>query len=181
MELKISSKNLTLSDEERRQIERKLSKLDRYLPNITDSKVEITRKQTRSREQSFTAHLTLNINGTQLDGQEHGGDVLRAVERVTDTMHRRIEHYKGKLYDHRHGKKDRASIKDGGEIEGTPKGKVVKYKRFAVRAVTVNEAISDMEDLGHSFFMFLNADTDQISVVYRRLDNNYGLIETDLE
>jgi len=181
MELQINSKNMTLSDKERQQIERKLDKFGRYLPNITDARIEIIHEKTRSPEEQFAAHLTLNTNGAKLYGEERGGDMLTTVDRVAETMHRRIEHYKGKLYDRRQGKKDRASIKNGADTEIPPRGQVVKNKRFSIRAITVEDAISDMEYLGHNFFLFLNADTDNISVVYRRYDDNYGLIEADLE
>lgn len=177
MELQITGKNIQLAPEVRRYIERKLGKLNRHLPNITKSEVEISEEKTKSRQQHFVVQMTIDSKGTLLRGEERGGDLFTAIDRVAEIMDRQIEHYKGKLYD-----KGRGSSLVRSELseEAPPSPKVVKVKRFAVKPMSVDEAIEQMELLGHDFFLFFNATSEQLNVVYRRKDGNYGLIEPEL-
>ncbi|MBA7714783.1 Ribosome hibernation promotion factor [subsurface metagenome] len=93
-------------------------------------------------------------------------------------MERQIEHYKGKLYDKRRGSSFARS--EFSEEAGTTPPSVVKVKRFAVKPMSVAEAIDQMELLGHDFFLFFNADNEALNLLYRRKDGNYGLIEPEL-
>jgi len=95
-------------------------------------------------------------------------------------MNRQIEHHKGKLYEKGRGSSlARSEFSEG--VETTePLRKVVKVKRFAVKPMSVAEAIDQMELLGHDFFLFFNADTEELNLLYRRKDGNYGLIEPEL-
>jgi putative sigma-54 modulation protein len=167
MELQITGKNMELTPTLRQLIERKLSKLSRRLPNIKEQKVEIYQEKTKSPEQHFVVEVTLDINGT----------LLRGVERVAAIMERQIERYKGKLY-----KKGRGSSLVRGEVSeaAQPPREVVKVKRFVVKTVSVAEAIDQMEFLGHDFFLFFNAASEELNLLYRRRDGNYGLIEPEL-
>lgn len=183
MDFQISSKNVELSAETRRYIESKLSKLNRYLPNITESRVEVIKEKTKSPEQHFVVHLAVNSNGTLILSEEKGADLLTAVDKVASVMNRRIEHYKGKLYDKRKGKKDNASLRTATKpvTETAPApGKIVKVKNFTIKPMEVEEAISQMETLGHDFFLFFNAQDERINLIYRRRDNDYGLIQPEL-
>jgi len=181
MELQITGKNMELSPPVRSYIERKLSKLGRHLPNIIESVVEITEEKTRSPRQHFVVQVTVNSNGTLLRGEERGEDLFTAVDKVVAVMNRQIEHYKGKLY-----KKGRGSSFARGEFSqevemSQPPKKVIKVKRFAIKPMSVDEAIDQMELLGHDFFLFFNADTEELNLLYRRKDGNYGLIAPELE
>jgi len=180
MELQITGKNVELTPTVRQFIERKLGKLGRHLPNIVDYKVEILEQKTKSPQQHFVVQVTLNSNGTLLRGMERGEDLLIAINKVAAVMNRQIEHYKGKLYE-----KGKGSSLAGGEFNeeagsALPSREVVKVKRFAVKPMSVAEAIDQMELLGHDFFLFFNADTEEINLLYRRRDGNYGLIEPEL-
>ena len=93
-------------------------------------------------------------------------------------MDRQIEHYKGKLYDKRRGSPLTKSELSG-EAETAPPS-VVKVKRFAVKPMSVEEAIDQMKLLGHDFFLFFNAENEELNLLYRRKDGNYGLIEPEL-
>ena len=180
MELQITGKNMELSPPVRSYIERKLSKLGRHLPNIIESEVEISEEKTRSPRQHFVVQATVNSNGTLLRGEEKGEDILTAVDKVVAVMNRQVERYKGKLY-----KKGRGSSFAKGELSqevetAPPPKKVIKVKRFAIKPMSVDEAIDQMELLGHDFFLFFNADTEELNLLYRRKDGNYGLIEPEL-
>ncbi len=180
MELQITGTNVELTSTIRRHIERRLNKLNRHLPNIMKSKVEISEEETKSPQQHFLVRVTVDSSGTLLHGEERGGDLFEAVDKVAAIMTRQLEHYKGKLY-----KKGRGSSlarnEFSPEIEtAEPMGKVVKVKRFAVKPVSVAEAIDQMELLGHDFFLFLNAENEELNLLYRRKDGNYGLIEPEL-
>jgi putative sigma-54 modulation protein len=183
MQLQISGKNLELSSETRRYIERKLGKLDHYLPEITEAKVEISREKTKAPEQHFVVQVTVESKGTLLRSEERGVDLPTAVERAAAVMNRRIEHFKGKLYDRRKGKKHNSPAHFAPEEKpAIPQatGKIVKIKHFNLKPMAVDEALDQMEVLGHDFFIFFNADTETVNLLYRRKDNNYGLIEPEL-
>ena len=183
MQLQISGKNMELSAETRRYIERKLGRLNRYLPDITESKVEVSREKTKAPEQHFVVQVTIESNGTLLRSEERGADLPTAIERAAAVMNRRIEHFKGKLYDRRKGKKSNLSIRLGPEEKPAipqASGKVVKTKHFSLKPMAVDEALDQMEILGHDFFIFFNADTETVNLLYRRKDDNYGLIEPEL-
>ena len=178
MELQIIGKNVKLAPEVHHYIERKLGKLGRHLPNITESKVEVSEEKTKSPQQRFVVRVTIKGSGTLLRGESKGENPLEATDKVVATMERQIEHYKGKLYNKRRGSSF-ARSEFSEETETTPPS-VVKVKRFAVKPMSVAEAIDQMELLGHDFFLFFNADTEELNLLYRRKDGNYGLIEPEL-
>ena len=180
MELQITGKNLELLPAVRRYIERKLGKLGRHLPNITESKVEISEEKTKSPQQRFVVQVTVDSSGTLLRGEERGEGLFTAIDRVAEVMERQIEHYKGKLYEKGRGSSLARSGFSEEVTEEQPRGEVVKTKRFAVKPMPVDEAISQMELLGHDFFLFFNADSEELNLLYRRKDGNYGLIEPEL-
>ena len=174
MELQITGKNIKLAPAVRSYLERKLGKLNRHLPNIIDSKVEVTEEKTKSPQQRFVVQVTINSNGTLLRGEERRQDLFTAIDKVTEIMERQIERYKGKLYDKGKGKPSK-EIEDA---QSPPR--VVKVKRFPIKPMSVIEAIDQMELLGHDFFLFFNADCEELNLLYRRKGGNYGLIEPEL-
>jgi len=180
MELQITGKNIDLSPTVRRYVERKLVRLSRHLPNIVGFKVEIFEEKTKSPQQRFVVQVTVASSGTLFRSEERGEDVFTAIDKVAATMNRQIEHYKGKRYDKGRGSSFVRS-KFSEEVAATqPLRKVVKVKRFAVKPMSVAEAIDQMELLGHDFFLFFNADTEELNLLYQRKDGNYGLIEPEL-
>ena len=180
MELRIIGKNIELIPTVRRYIERKLGKINRHLPNIIESKVEISEEKTRSRQQRFIVRVTVAGSGTLFHGEGKGEDLFTAIDRVAEVITRQLEHHKGKRYEKgRNGSFARAEFSEEAEAD-TPTRKVVKVKRFAVKPMSVSEAADQMELLGHDFFLFFNADTEELNLIYRRKDGNYGLIEPEL-
>ena len=180
MELQITGKNMELTPAMRHYIERKLGKLNRHLPNIIESKVEVSAEKTKSPQQHFIVRVTVAGSGAQFHSEERGEDLFTAIDKVVAIMTRQLEHYKGKLYDKGRGS-SLARSELIPETEATePAEKVVKSKRFAVKPMSVAEAIDQMRLLGHDFFLFFNADTEELNLLYRRKDGNYGLIEPEL-
>jgi putative sigma-54 modulation protein len=180
MGLQITGKNIELTSTIRQLIERKLGKLGRHLPDIVEYKVEIVEEKTKSPQEQFVVQVTLNSNGTLLRGVERGEDLPAAINKVAAVMKRQIEHYKGKLYEKGRGNSlARSEFDEPGE-EAQPDKKVVKVKRFAVKPMSVAEAVDQMELLGHDFFLFFNSDINELNLLYRRRDGDYGLIEPEL-
>ena len=180
MELQVTGKNLQLTFEVRSYIERKLGRLSRHLPNITESKVEASEQKAKSPQQRFVVQMTIDSKGTLLRSEESGEDLYTAIDRVAKSMDRQIEHYKGKLYNRGKGNSlARGEFSEEAEAMPSPR-RVVRVKRFAVKPMSVAEAINQMELLGHDFFLFFNAESEQLNVVYQRKDGDYGLIEPDM-
>jgi len=171
MEPKITLKNLELNGDAQRHIERNLSKLARHLSNLDDLKVDLLEQPTKSRQDRFVAQLTVSAKGVLLRSEERGDNLLTALDRAIEKMDRQIDSYKGKLQD-----KSRAGGKPGAEA-ATTTYRVVKRKPFVTAAMTTDEAIEQMELLNHSFFIFQDADSLELKLVYKRNDGDYGLIE----
>jgi putative sigma-54 modulation protein len=180
MKLQILAKNnVEISETIQAYVEKKVGKLGRYLSTLGEGKVEISREGTKLPEQRFTVQVTLDSRGVLIRAQEKSKDVRAAIDKVVDVLSKRIERYKGRLYDKSRGvsfARQGAAIEEE-EIEA-PK-RVVKTKRFLVKPMPIDEAISQMELLGHDFFLFVDADTDRLNLLYRRNDGNYGLIEPE--
>jgi putative sigma-54 modulation protein len=176
MELNITAKNIELTATVRQLIENKLGKLGRHLPDIREYKVEISREKTRASQEHFVVQATIDSHGTLLRGVERGEDLPAAIKKVAAVIDRQIERYKGKLYEKGRG----SSPKEELEEEPPPAGRVVKVKRFALKPMSPAEAIDQMELLGHDFFLFFNADSEELNLLYRRHDGDYGLIEPEL-
>ena len=175
----IAKNNVEVSETLEAYVEKKISKLGRYLSTIGEGKVEISREGAKLPEQRFTVQVTLDSRGVLIRAQEKSKDMRTAIDKVVNVLSKRIERYKGKLYDKSRGvsfARQGAAIEEE-EIEA-PK-RVVKTKHFLVKPMPVDEAISQMELLGHDFFLFMDADTERLNLLYRRDDGNYGLIEPE--
>ena len=182
MELQITGTNVEITPVVRRYVERKLGRLNRHLPNIIESRVEISEEKTKSPQQRYLVRATVagGVGGAVFHGEDRGEDLFKAVDRVKEIMIRQLEHHKGKLYE-----KGRGSSLSRGEFTEEPEAarpvrEIVKTKRFAVKPMSVDEAIEQMELLGHSFFLFFDADLERVKLLYRRKDGNYGLIEPEI-
>jgi len=180
MKLQIIAKNnVEVSETIKAYVEKKVGKLGRYLPTLGEGKVEISREGTKLPEQRFTVQVTLDSRGILIRAQEKSRDMRTAINKVVDVLSKRIERYKGKLYDKSRGI---SFTRQGAAIEAeeikAPR-KVVKSKHFLVKPMPIDEAINQMELLGHDFFLFIDADTERLNLLYRRDDGNYGLIEPE--
>jgi len=174
MKLQIIPKNdLVLSETIENYAEKRVGKLDRYLPSISEGKLEISREDVKLPEQRFTVQVTLDSKGA--------ADIRTAIDEVVDALTSRIERYKGRLYDRGKGVSlARKGIEEGTEEGEAPK-RVVKTKHLLLKPMSVDEAVNQMELIGHDFFLFTNAETGRSNLLYRRKDGNYGLIDPELE
>lgn len=176
----IGKNNVEVSETIRAYVEKKVGKLGRYLPTLDEGKVEISREGAKLPNQRFIVQVTLDNRGVLIRAQEKSKDTRAAIDKVVDVLSKRIERYKGKLYD----KKSRgvSLARQGAAIEEEEveaPNMVVKTKHFLVKPMPVDEAMNQMELLGHNFFLFLDADTERLNLLYRRDDGNYGLIEPE--
>lgn len=175
MEPQITGKNMDVLPTVRQYIDRKLGKLNRHLPNIMETKIEVAEEKTKSPEQRFVVQVTINSNGTLLRGEDRGEDVFTAIDRVTAIMDRQIERFKGRRYSKKGNLSPRTELAEATAIQ--PSTRVTRVKRFVIEPMSVDEGIDQMELLGHQFFLFLNVDTSELNLVYRRKDGDYGVIE----
>ena len=193
MEILIQPRNLQVNDHTRAYIQKRFAPLGRRLRGIGETKVEIRREPTRSSQEQVVVQVTASVNGTLLRAEERAATVNAAVDVVANALDRQVLKYKGRRLRNRKGKKSeqRNSIRvQPREAETVaeepiaavlPTGKVIRVKRFAVKAMGVEEAVVQMELLGHNFFLFLNEATQQYNVLYRRNDGDYAVIEPEVE
>ena len=190
MELNITARNLELNDQIRTYVQKKFAPLGRRLRGIGEAKVEIQRQPTRSAQDNVVVQVTLSVNGTILRAQERAATVNAAVDVVAQALDRQVMRYKERHFASLRAKKggDYSSIRapaaerpSGEEPESViaPSGNVVRVKRFAMKPLSVEEAAEQMEFLGHEFFFFINAATNQYNVIYLRRDGNYTVIEPE--
>jgi len=177
MQLTIQGKNLEVTDRLQEYIEKKIGKLDRYLPTITEARVELSVEDARSAKDRQVAQLTVRSKGTFLRAEERSADMFASIDAIVDKMYRQIVRYKGKRYGRGRGPGEIPPVEES-EEEALPH--IVRTKRFQVAPMDEEEAIEQMELLGHDFFVFFNVNTNGINILYRRQDGNYGLIEPEL-
>lgn len=168
-------------------VNKKVSKLDRYLSGIEEARVELSQiKSARSAADRQVAQITVRGKGFILRSEESADNIFTALDTATDKIQRRINRYKGKRY---RGRGDGRSIGEIGleeqasieveEDEAQPQ--IVRRKRFVMTPMDENEAIEQMNLLGHeSFFIFFNANSNAINVLYKRRDGMYGIIEPEV-
>ena len=177
----IQTRSMELSDRIQDYVSRKVEKLDRHLPQVEDVRVELTHfKSARSAADRYSAQITVRGKNLLLRSEERADDVRAAFDSSLDKIDRQIEHYKGKHY---HGRGDGRSAAEAAEPiiddeTGELSPLVAKRKRFELAPMSEDEAVVQMRELGHdNFFVFYNAETSKINVLYRRRNGSYGLIE----
>jgi putative sigma-54 modulation protein len=195
MQVEIHGRNLKIGEKVEEFATRKLERLDRYLPNIKDVRLELARQNTRRGEDLLVAQITVrHARGAILRAEERGpGDDLHmVVSNAIDNMYRRIQRFKGKRTRkgaERFSQRYAATSEELAAAEEIPASEmpppdsavdttpeVVRRKDINVIPMTEREAIEQMELLGHPFFIFFNQDTEGINVVYRRADGDYGVL-----
>jgi len=176
MELTITGKNLEVSDWLYEFVERKINRLDRYLPGIEEARIELSVENTRNANQRQRAQLTLRRGGIILRSEERSADMFAAVNAALDKMQRQIDRYKGKRWERKVPREPEPI--EVAEEEAEPR--IVRTKRFSMLPMTPDEAVEQMELLGHDFFIFFNTEGDGINVLYRRKDGDYGLLQPEL-
>jgi putative sigma-54 modulation protein len=189
MQLTVKGKNVQIDDRLRDYVDKRASKLDRYLPEIQEVKVDLSVENTRSSQDRQVAQITVRSNGTILRAEERAEEMSIAIDAVLDKIIRQIARFKGKRADRWHGQSssrpeemDLLPISEDvwDSLAQEEERQIVRVKRFAVSTMDENEAIEQMELLGHDFFIYFNPDSGMLNVLYRRHDGNYGLLEPEV-
>jgi len=174
-------KNLELTEELNTYILKKTDRLDRYLNQIGEKRVDLAFSKTaREPSDRFVAQITLRGRGFILRAEERSDDIRTAIDRVLDKIERQIERYKGKKFRSKSGAKPEVDFSQRQDDE-SQQDLIVRRKKFALVPMDEYEAIEQMNLLGHEdFFIFYNAESNAINVLYKRRDNTYGIIEPEL-
>jgi len=183
MKLVIRGNKIVLDQSVESYVEKKIQSLDRLLPSILETKVEISREKTKSPQNRYVVQITVNSNGTLIRAEEKEADLHAAIDAAIDVMRRQARRFKDRFYlKHRRTARHKREIP--ADLTSTEvsaiSGKIVRSKRFAVRLMTAHEAAEQMELLGHDFFIFLNSGNSTLNILYRRQDGNYGIIEPEI-
>ena len=175
MNFVISGKNMEVSDNLRKAVIDKLSKLDRYFTD--DTKVIVTLSLEKERQK---IEVTIPVKGSVIRSEQVSNDMYVSIDLVEEVIERQLRKYKNKIVDKHHGGGnlsqnfiDREDDSEEDEI------KIVRAKKFDIKPMYAEDACVQMELLGHSFFVFCNAETGKVNVVYKRKGNTYGLIEPE--
>ena len=175
----VRGKNLEVPDRVRQYAERKFSRLERLLDDRTDAIVELSNEAHRSALDAHIADVTLVIDGRTLRSRAAGGSYQAALDIVVDKVERQAKDYKEKPRIRARPEQEKAILRRiaDGTAEPATERRIVKTKRFAIEPMFEEDAIAEMEALGHTFFLFVNAESERLNVVYRRKDGDYGVIE----
>lgn len=176
MRITMTGKNMQISDGLKDRIDKQIRKLDKFLHDDADVQVKLTpEKGTRN-----TAEITIIFDGTILRAEETTPDMYASIDLVTDKIVRQIRRHRTKLEKRlRVGAFDSPVPEDAEPVEALSATEPVRVKRFTVKPMSTEDAIAQMDMLGHSFFLFLNDETNSACVVYRREDGGYGLLAPD--
>jgi len=174
MKVEIYGKNVNVTDSLREMVERKLGKLDKFFYKDIDIKVVLSVEKLRQ-----IIEITIPFGGTIIRAEEVTDDMYHSIDKAVDVVERQIRKYKSKLHDKKHTKETIRFENVEPLEEDEDEIKIVKTKRFAMKPMNIEEAVLQMDLLRHNFFVFLNADTDEVNVVYKRKDKQVGLIEPE--
>ena len=175
MRLQVKGRNVEVSDSLKSYAQEKLSKLDKHLNDAARLELELAVEKNPSIAESQIAEGTIWTKGPVLRARESSPDMRASIDMLVEKLERQARRYRDK----RRARPGRPAP----EAEATPvvadeEGPmIVKTKQFAVKPMTPEEAVLQLELIGHDFFVFQNADTSDVNVVYRRRDGDYGLIE----
>ena len=177
MDLNIKTKNYQVSEKTRQHLEKRLNKLDKLLDKDTEATVTLIGEKMNHR-----IEITMPVNGYILRGEENNEDMLTAIDRVTDKLEKQLVRSK-----ERFSKKGRLSVTKLPTLMGvSPAGEsddelMVRTKQYTMSPMNLDEAITQMDMVGHAFFVFNNVESGQVNVVYVRNDGHYGLLEPEYD
>jgi len=177
MRLHVKGKNVEVSDAIHEYAERKLGKLGKQLAEPTHVELELAVERNPSIADNNVAEATIWTKGPVLRAREASSDMKASIDLLVDKLERQVKRYKEKRR-HEHERHDRANGGAHAPASIPQEGAmIVKTKQFVLSAMTAEEAVEQLELIGHDFFVFRNADSGEINVVYRRRDGDYGVIE----
>lgn len=184
LEVDIYGRNMDITEPIEEYVDKKVSKLDKFLSNIDQARVDLAfAKSARSAADRHVAQITITGKGYILRAEERADDIFAAFDAALSKMQRRIERYKGKQFRERG---DGQSITDFAATPESPVEEeaipvIARRKKFFITPMDELEAVEQMTLLGHEdFFVFFNANTNSINILYQRRDGTYGLIEPEI-
>jgi putative sigma-54 modulation protein len=184
MNIVVRGRNLEVTPRLQEYVDKKVGKLDRFLPTIDEAHMELSMEQTQSAQNSQIAQLTVRSRGRILRAEERDQDIFAAIDLVSDKMQRQVTRYKDRLYSRGQPRSpEEAAVQSmaGPEVEPEETdGHIVRTKKFPVTPMDPEEAVEQMEMLGHDFFLFFNSLTESINVLYRRKNGDYGLLQPEM-
>ncbi|QAA31453.1 ribosome hibernation-promoting factor, HPF/YfiA family [Clostridium manihotivorum] len=179
MKVTVLAKNIVLTNPLKEAVERKISKLEKYFTPNVEAKATLSVQRNRQ-----IIEVTIPFNGAILRGEEATDDMYKSIDLVQEKIERQIRKQKTKL-SRRYNNAESVryiNFENVPNVEGDEKeAQIVKTKRFGIKPMNAEEAVLQMELIGHNFFVFQDADTNQVNVVYKRKDGDYGLIEPEYE
>ncbi|OEF99489.1 ribosomal subunit interface protein [Vulcanibacillus modesticaldus] len=180
MNFNIRGENIEVTNALREYVEKKVGRIEKYFDTPPTSDVKVTMKVVKD---VHSVEVTILLPGVVLRGEESNEDMYAAIDLVVEKIERQIRKHKTKI---NRKFRQEGSLKTLFKEEPNNKNedeeddiKVVKTKRFNIKPMDVEEAILQMDMLGHSFFVFSNSETEEMNVVYKRKDGRYGLIEPE--
>lgn len=179
MKIKIFGKNIEVTEGIKGAVEEKLGKLDKYFAEET--KADVTLSVNRNDQK---VEVTILVKGGIIRAEEVSEDMYASIDMVEETIERQLVKYKNKLVDKKKSYRDNFTndyIEADYEDEDEDVVKIVRTKSFGIKPMDAEEACIQMELLGHNFFVFLNAETDEVNVVYKRKGGTFGLIEPNFD
>jgi putative sigma-54 modulation protein len=194
----IKGRNIEVTDPIRKWVAKKMGHLNRYFDQLAEIDVILTSEHVHHPEQRIVAEANAHVQGRLLHAKGTGADPHTAIDTLVDTLHQQLTRYKERLQTHRAlGLSEATALEEATQAEvgdttleseqqetkssSTRGGRIVREQQILAKPMFPDEAVEELESLGQPFLIFLNAENDQINVLYRRHDNTYGLIEPVFE
>ena len=175
MRYKISGKNIEVTPGLKDAVQEKIGKLERYFNQDTEANITLRVEKGRQK-----IEVTIPVKGHIIRAEQESSDMYVSIDLVEEIIERQLKKYKTKLIDKKQSALSFSEAFLQEEMEAPDEEiKIMKVKRFGMKPMDPEEACIQMELLGHAFYVFLNADTDEVNVVYKRKNNTYGLIEPE--
>ncbi len=173
MKLQVKGKNVQVSDAIRSYAEEKLARLERQLHEPTRVELELAVERNPSIAASQIAEATIWTNGPTLRARESATDMRASIDQLVDKLERQVTRYRERR--RRHGGRGESAAARASPDDGTLR--IVKTKQFSIKPMSAEEAVLQLELVGHDFFVFRSDESEEVNILYRRRDGGYGLIE----
>jgi len=170
----ITGRNIDVTEGLRSAVEEKLGKLDRFFAPETEVNVTLSVEKERQK-----IEVTIPVKGNIIRSEQVSSDMYVSIDLVEEVIERQLKKYKNKIIDKHQNEAAFAKEFIDNDYEPTDDVKIIRTKRFGIKPMDPEEACVQMELLGHNFFVFCNAETDEVNVVYKRKGGTYGLIEPE--
>ena len=174
MRIKITGRNIELTEGLKAAVEDKLNKLEKYFTPDTDVYVTLSVEKERQK-----AEVTIPAKGNYIRSEQVSNDMYVSIDLVEEVIERQLRKYKNKIVDKQQAAANFQKEYLDKDYEEDDEVKIIRTKKFGIKPMYPEDACVQMELLGHNFFVFFNAETEQVNVVYKRKGNTYGLIEPE--